>query len=265
MYLEKKYLLLNLDTDDLAEQMIKEEDYKHTSTSDEKHINNLLKEHGLSISSLEGSYATIHNVDNKLYIRFDINTKIYSPTLLEYIEKPLFIKFATSFNIPKKVRILNASTQVGGYIDTNYGIKFKIALTKEKANAIYETKTPKKNKKEYRKQADIYIRRKLRYSLNDDSYNADIDSFLIMMKDFYIEGLGQTKYHESIKGTFSVVYTKDKAFHLAKHQKEYYGITEINNVFFIYKVVDKDVYIIGDVKNISNAQEAILRYKAMFS
>jgi len=265
MNLEDKYLLINLDTDDLAEQIMRDDNEPYPPTSDEKHIDNLLEEEGLSINSLEGSMATIHNVNNKIYIRFDENNNIYTPTLLEYIERPLFIKFAISFNTPKKVKILDVSPQVGGHIDTNYGIKFKIELTKEKTDAIYENNKPTRKQKEYRKQADIYIRRKFGYSLNDEGYDADINSFLELMRDFYIEGLSQAKYHENNTNDFAIFYTKNKAFHFAQYKEEYYALTEINYIFFIYKVIDNDVYIIADVNDINSAEEAILKYKMKFS
>jgi len=264
MNLEDKYLLLNFDTDDLAEQMTREEDEKYPPISDDKHINIVLKEEGLSIKSLEGSFATIHNVDNKLFIKFDENSRIYTPTLLKFIEAPLYIKFVTSFDSPKKVKLLNVSSQIGGYIDTNYGIKFKILLTEQKADDIYTSTKPKNDKKKFRKQADIYIRRKFRYSLNDESYDADINTFIIMMKDFFREGLGQIKYCNNMGGNFSILYRKDQAFNFVKYDKEFYGIVEINSIFFVYKVIDEDVYMIGDGMNMNGAKEAISKHVAAF-
>lgn len=122
------YFLINLDTDDLAEKMIREEDEEYPLVEENEHIDNLLEEENLSISTLENSFATISNINKKLYIQFDVNEKTYHPTFLEYIELPKFIQFARFFDIPQKVKIIKVSPQIGGYIDTNYGIKFKIEV-----------------------------------------------------------------------------------------------------------------------------------------
>jgi len=266
MNIEDMYILLNLDTDELEERMIRKEDEGYLTMSDEEHIKILLKEDGLSLSSLEGSFATIHNVDKKLYIRFEENEKIYTPTLLNFIEFPRYIKYANTFNTPKKVKLIEVSSQVGGHIDINYGIKFKIQILDDETSEIYKSKNLI-NKKESRVQADVFLRRKFGISINQDEYDASINSIMKEMSNFFTEGLSQTKYHleEKKKDDFDIFYNKDKTFFFGIYKDEYFAIADIEESLFLYKKVYEELIIISGIDTLDMVSMTIDKYNKTFS
>ena len=98
------------------------------SISDEDRVLGYLKDEDLSIELLNGSTAMIENKNKQLSIQFSVNNKSYKASFVEFLGRDIFFELVKIFIQPKQVIISNVSPQIGGIIDTNFGIKFKIQL-----------------------------------------------------------------------------------------------------------------------------------------
>jgi len=278
MEIEDIYLVVNFETDDIAEQMIREDDEQYPPVLEDEHVDNLLKHEDCSIEELEGSLATMQNINKTLYIRFDVNREVYTVTPLDYIQ-PLqkYIKFVTSFDFPKKVNIVDVSAQVGGFIDTNYGIKFKIKLTdivtegiKEeelyssyKENQYIECEDIRDENPRVETQATLYIKALCGIANDDDSYDNSIDETVEALSDFYIEGLEEAKYrnHNMSASTYEIFHRKTTRFLFGSLMDEYYGIVFLEDKYLVY-ILDEggQVNILCETKDIELAHIDILNY-----
>lgn len=132
MNLDGIIFLINLETIDIADIMMQEYDNddneEDTYSSEEEQIESLLKEKNLSFAKLNGITASIVHIHNKFKIQFLGYDELYTLSLLYMLEKSLFFEIMNYFKEPKQVKIINPSPQVGGIIDTNYGIKFTIEI-----------------------------------------------------------------------------------------------------------------------------------------
>ena len=96
--------------------------------SDEDRALGYLKDEDLSIELLNGSTAIIENKNKQLYIQFSANNKSYKASFLKFLGRDIFFEVVKIFTQPKQVVISNVSPQIGGIIDTHFGIKFNIHL-----------------------------------------------------------------------------------------------------------------------------------------
>ena len=131
-FIQKQYFIVNFDTQDIAdvihwnEGKTKEE----ILAEDMQYMDKLLDKEALSLERLEGSTATIgfDRDERALYITLDINDKKYKLSLLEFLEYEKYKKLRSYFLADAVVAIKDVSFQIGGVVDRNYGIKFKISL-----------------------------------------------------------------------------------------------------------------------------------------
>jgi len=126
MKIEDIYFVVNFYTEDMADRMMEEDDENFVKIPENEMVMNFLKEEGLSIDLLNGATGVMKNIDKTLLVEFGINNETYRATLLEFIGFKEFLGVVNTFLEYKKVKFIDVSTQVGGVIDTNYGIKFKI-------------------------------------------------------------------------------------------------------------------------------------------
>jgi len=126
MNIENIEFLINFATEDIAEVMMEED--SDNDISDEEYVQSLLEEENLSIEKLDKLTAFIVNDKKSLKIKFIGIDKYYTLLLLDFIDKNIFFVIVNFFKNPKEVKIINPSAQVGGIIDKNYGVKFKIKL-----------------------------------------------------------------------------------------------------------------------------------------
>jgi len=131
MHLQDTIFLVNFLTNDFADIMMMEDDENNDegySTSEIEHIESLLKEKNLSLKKLDGIQASIVHIGREFKIQFLGYDELYTLSLLEFIDRNIFFKIMAFFKEPKQVKIINPSPQVGGIIDTNYGVKFNIEI-----------------------------------------------------------------------------------------------------------------------------------------
>lgn len=278
---EDIYLIINFETDDLAERMMRDADEKYPTVSDDEHVNNLLDQVGLSYAILDESFATIHNVDKRLYVRLEANNEVYTLTPLEYIQ-PIqkYLTFVNSFNSPKKVKVYDVSAQVGGIIDTNYGIKFKIKFIDNSTKPISKSEF---NPVSYEDedldveivepisvvtQASLYIKTLCGISSDDKSYDNSIDETLQTLLEFYIEGMKKVKLRDYTKSsiTFDVIHRRGTTFYFGSLVRQYYGVVFLEDKYLIYNLDDgAQVNILCETKNPESAHIDIIRYLDEFT
>lgn len=159
--IEELEFLVNLATDDIADVMFEQEQEReeyisrrkngeltaeeiqaeslwtedekayyeeNENLSDEDRVLDYLKDEDLSIELLNGSTAIIENKNKQLSIQFSVNNKKYKVTFVEFMDRDIFFEVVNLFKQPKQVTLSNASPQIGGIIDINFGIKFNIQL-----------------------------------------------------------------------------------------------------------------------------------------
>ncbi len=128
MNIEEIVFVLNLSKIDCVDILI--EDFE--IDSEEEYINSLLKNEGLSFPIIQDSTVSIVYYNNQLNLQFFNNTNIYKISNLDLIDKGIYFQMLEFFEEPQKAKIINPTYQVGGVIDTNYGIKFTIQLKSNK-------------------------------------------------------------------------------------------------------------------------------------
>jgi hypothetical protein len=122
-----------LTLEEIAAESLWDEDEKayydeDESLSNEDRVLGYLKDEDLLIELLNGSTAIIENKNKQLYIQFSANNKSYKASFLEFLGRDIFFEVVKIFTQPKQVVISNVSPQIGGIIDTHFGIKFNIYL-----------------------------------------------------------------------------------------------------------------------------------------
>ena len=131
-FIEKQYFIVNFDTLDVADVMLMNEDKteEEVLANDLQYIQELLYKNGLSMEEFEGSTATIvyNRKERALYITLDANNKEYKLSLLEFFGYEKYKKVTSYFFAHTTVKIRDVSIQIGGIIDKNYGIKFKVRI-----------------------------------------------------------------------------------------------------------------------------------------
>ena len=121
--IEEIVFLVNFGTDDIADIMMG--DCEH-NCSDEEFLNQILQKEGLSIPKIAHSAASMVHHNKQFNIQFFNNMNLYKVSILDYLEKDLFMELISIFKEPKKIKIIEPSPKIGGFIDKNYGVKFKI-------------------------------------------------------------------------------------------------------------------------------------------
>lgn len=123
--IEEVIFLVNFKTEDITDIMIG--DCEHNCT-DEEVLNQVLENANLSILKIAHSTASMVHHNKQLNIQFFNNMNLFRVSMLEYLAREDFIELIGFFKEPRKVKIINPSPQIGGIIDKNYGIKFKIHI-----------------------------------------------------------------------------------------------------------------------------------------
>jgi hypothetical protein len=255
------YIIINFETDDLAERMIREEDEEYPSVPNEEHVLNLLREEGLNFSDLENSFAVMHNVNKKLFIQLEANNVVYQPSLLKRLELPLYVKYAHFFNSPKKVRIVDVSPQIGGIIDINYGIKFKIQvldLSSKGIDVIDKNKYQYKDEEENRKESlikmsqeyisTLFIDDNVKSILNEiglkeeNVTNKTIQTIVEMLPFYYEMDRNINKARDDIDD-FKTIYKRNDLYYVGCHG-EFFCIAFVGLFYVVYIVKDDRVYLL---------------------
>lgn len=252
--------LINFEKDDYADIMVKEKD---EFILDENRVFNILQEEGLSLNRLNGSVATIQNFKKQLYIKLDSNNAVYALSLLNFIELSEFIKLANTFLHPQKVKLSEVSPQIGGYIDRNYGIKFKIDIIAQSAECIFEEDT---QKKENQIQAKKYICSMLDISNESEEYSSSIEDVILKMKKFYLEGIEQIKHieHDKNSDVFNNLYSKGDIYFFAPYKGNYYASVAVEDMFLVYFLSNNEVQIICHAQSKNLLHSAIESYFTEF-
>ena len=123
--IEEIVFLVNFRTEDIAD--ITMEYCKH-DCSDEEVLNQALEELGLSIPKIAHNTSSMVHHNKQLNIQFFNNMNLFRVSILEYLDRDKFFELIGFFKEPKKIKIIDPSPQIGGIIDKNYGIKFKIKI-----------------------------------------------------------------------------------------------------------------------------------------
>lgn len=123
--IEEIVFLVNFRTEDIAD--ITMEYCKH-DCSDEEILHQTLEELELSIPKIAHSAASMVHHNKQLNIQFFNNMNLFRVSILEYLDRDKFFELIGFFKEPKKIKIIDPSPQIGGFIDKNYGIKFKIKI-----------------------------------------------------------------------------------------------------------------------------------------
>jgi len=131
-FIEKQYFIVNLDTLDIADVMVEDENKteEEIASRDVEYVNVLLNEDNLTIKKLEGSSAIIKFDREKraLHITLDINDQEYKLSLLELLEYGKYKQVTSYFLTDTQVILKDISPQIGGIIDKNYGFKFMVSI-----------------------------------------------------------------------------------------------------------------------------------------
>jgi len=265
MNYEDIYMIVNFETIDVADMMIMDEDQKDDLLEND-YVSMLLKAYGLSYDILEGSNATLHNVNKTLYIRFEESQSVFQITLLERMELHKYIRFVTSFNFPKKVKLYDVSSQVGGIIDTNFGVKFKIKILDDRADPIRLEQIADRQsleKDEEDSAAKVFIKAMQGIAADDRDYDRTIDDILELMYHFYKEGINQINHvhHDRYTNKFNIVHCKGNIFFFGVCGDEYYAVACIEDQYLAYQAKeDGEVEILCKVEDISNVCQYIEDY-----
>ena len=123
--IEEIVFLVNFGTDDIADIMMG--DCEH-NCSDEEFLNQILQKEGLSIPKIAHSTANMVHHNKQLNIQFFNNMNLFKVSIIEYLDRDKFFELIGFFKESKKIKIIEPSPQIGGFIDKNYGIKFKIKV-----------------------------------------------------------------------------------------------------------------------------------------
>lgn len=123
--IEEIVFLINFKTEDIADIMIGNCNH---NCSDEEVVNQILEKVGLSISKIAHNTASMVHHNRQLNIQFFNDMNLYKVSILDYLERNIFIELISFFKEPKKIKIIDPSPQIGGFIDKNYGVKFKIKI-----------------------------------------------------------------------------------------------------------------------------------------
>jgi hypothetical protein len=123
--IEEIVFLVNFLTEDIAD--ITMEYCKHDCSGEEV-LNQTLEELGLSIPKIAYNTASMVHHNKQLNIQFFNNMNLFRVSILEYLDRDKFFELIGFFKEPKKIKIIDLSPQIGGIIDKNYGIKFKIKV-----------------------------------------------------------------------------------------------------------------------------------------
>ena len=262
MKIEEIYFIVNFETVGMADVMTQEDD--EYDLSDEEQVLALLNEEGLSPDRLNGSTAIMQNVNKKLLIKFDANNTIYKPSLLVFEDNyQKFIRISNTFLKPKRARLREVSPQIGGIIDKNYGIKFKIDIIGQEVKEIALKCNPDQGRAHLEfNQANMYIRSILGIPKYDEEYSPDIDDIIKKMEIFYCEAVNQSKMieHNKFSDIFSVFYTREDQFFFGVYEGEYYAIIFLENLYLVYHLVGDNIQILCETKKVEWAHQALDSY-----
>lgn len=127
---EKQYFIVNLETVDIADVMINNEDKseEEVKLEDTSYLSELLNEKGIVLDSLNEQEAEIF-FDKKARALFvELHGNVYRLSMLEFLEYDRYKKITNYFLKKTAVVLKNCSEKIGGIIDKNYGFKFMISL-----------------------------------------------------------------------------------------------------------------------------------------
>jgi hypothetical protein len=222
----------------LESMIFKEDSDEDETQSPEETALSVIEKDGLSLEQIEGSFAILHNIDKQLYVYFEENKKVYIATVLEEFDGiGDFIAAVKSFDTPKGVKIREVSPNVGGWIDTHYGFKFKIefldsqvgGLEKmvrdtDESNEIMETETPSN--------AVTYITDIMGIDNNHEEAMVNINHVINEMERFYLEAETQVeKYHDTDNlspEVYHQLYKRGDSFYFGAYQNRFYAVASID-------------------------------------
>lgn len=128
--IEKQYFIVNLETVDIADAIINDEDKneEEIKLEDTNFLNELLYERGIVLDNLNGQEAEIFFDKQKRTLFIELHGNKYKLSILEFLEYDRYKKITNYFLQRTNVVLKNCSEQIGGIIDKNYGFKFIISL-----------------------------------------------------------------------------------------------------------------------------------------
>jgi len=128
--IEKQYFIANLETVDIADVLINNEDKseEEVKLEDRSILSELLNEKGIVLDNLNGQEAEIFFDKHERALFVELHGNVYRLSMLEFLEYDRYKKITNYFLQKTTVVLKNCSEQIGGIIDKNYGFKFMISL-----------------------------------------------------------------------------------------------------------------------------------------
>ena len=118
------------------------------------------------------------------------------------------------------------------------------------------------DRKIFKKEASFYLKAMCNIPKHDSEYDDSIDDILRSMKEFFLEGLRQSKhiYHNMYTSKYNIFHTKGKIYHFGSFSERYYAIATVEDRYLIYILSKGTIDILCETRNIEEAHIEIRNY-----